>query len=351
MAKVLTGVSSSDWHLNGGIDRLFPEKALEKQMHEIRKPFNYCIENGIQHLFCPGDISDRARLSEDALINLIQLFAYYKDIEFYYTLGNHDFARVGKTAIDVLKVLVDNKVFKNVHLFYKPEIREIDGVDVCFLPFPYNKAQTNDRPSLIFAHAEEVGAIGDYGQKLKVQEDSKHKIRRKKGDVVISGHIHTYQFLKSQRLVYNGSLYQKTFGESLPKGFIEFSAKYSSEGELKFKHTFINSHPEFLLKDVFIENKKDWFQLEHGDHVFYRVSLAEGVVVPKGLTKDYPNVITINGKQKLAKRGEGNEIAVSSNMPKITPLTGLIKMLEAEKLSKKEIKFAVGLVKEALQEI
>jgi hypothetical protein len=31
MAKVLTGVSSSDWHLNGGIDRLFPEKALEKQ--------------------------------------------------------------------------------------------------------------------------------------------------------------------------------------------------------------------------------------------------------------------------------------------------------------------------------
>lgn len=349
MGKVLEAVSTSDWHLDGGISRLFPHNALDKQLHEIRKPFNYCVENGLRHLFNPGDISDKARLSEETLIALITLLISYKRINFYYILGNHDFARVGKTAIDVLKVLVDNDALRNVHLFHKPTVREIDGVDVCFLPYPFNKVPKNERPLLVFAHGEEPGAMGDYGQPLKVKDDSKHKIFRSKEDFVISGHVHQYQYLKNSRWIFNGSLYQKTFGEKHPKGFVAFNAKYKDRA-LKVGHEHIDSQPEFRLIDILIESERDWKRIEKSENEFYRVSIGEGVIVPKGLTREIPNVISINGKSNKQGVVEG-EIAVAKNMPKITPLTGLVEFLMANKLEKKEIKLAVGLVKEAIEQI
>lgn len=343
----LRGVSTSDWHLSGGLTRIFPLKALEKQMKEIEKVFHYAVENNIRHIFMPGDMSDKARLDEETFIALVGLLLKYdKYVSFYYLLGNHDIAHVGKTSMDVLQVFADSGVFKNVHLFSTPEVREIDGVDVGFVPFPHKSAPTNDRPALLFAHIEEAGAIGDYGIKLK---STSTKLERRAEDYVISGHLHTYQELKKQRTLFNGALYQKTFGESYNKGFVEFRARYSKE-QLQIQSNHVTIKPSFRLDTLTIEDSRGWEKLEAGEHVFYRIYLGEGVVAPKNIVRDFPNIIQLNG---TTYRGKVTieEKASSEDIPKITPLTGLVDFLHRFELTKSEIKRAVGLVKEALNEL
>jgi hypothetical protein len=295
----------------------------------------------------PGDLADKARISEVTFIALVTLLMKYdKYLSFYYTLGNHDVAHIGKTSIDVLKIFADSGVFKNVHLFSKPEVLHIDGVDVGFVPFPFKAAPVTDRAKLIFAHVEETGAIGDYGTPLK---SSSVGVERESDDYVISGHLHTYQVMKKQRVLYNGALYQKTFGESPSKGFIEFQSKYRGD-ELLVKHNFIASRPAFLLETLKIEDSSDWDKLESGDHRFYRIYLGEGVVAPKDLIKDYPNVIQVNGTTYRGTTTPEDKVS-SDSIPKITPLTGLIEFLSKYDLSKAETKKAVGMVKEAIEQL
>lgn len=344
---MLRGVSTSDWHLSGGLSTIFPTKALQKQMFEIEKCFKYCVENDIRHMFMPGDISDKARLDEDTFIALVTLLLKYdKYISFYYILGNHDFAQVGRTAIDVLRVFAENGGFQNVHIISKPEVRVIDGVEVGFVPFPFKQLEDpTKKPKLLFAHIEESGAIGDNGHPLK----SHHiKLFRSPKDFVFSGHLHTHQVLKDRRIVFNGAPYQKNFGEQGKKGFVEFKARYS-QGELQVKHTFVNTRPEFTLVNKAINDSAEWDTLEQNENLLYKITLGEGVVAPKGITKDFPNIIMLNG---VSYKGRSNidtsEKMSATDIPKITPLTGLVKYLKKYEVDGPEIKRAVAMVKEAI---
>lgn len=348
MTKILRGISTSDWHLAGGLNNVFPGKALPKMMFEIEKAFKYCVENDIHHLFMPGDISDKARLDEETFIALVALLLKYDEyVNFYYILGNHDFAQVGKTAIDILKVFAENGALKNVHIISKPEVRTIDGVEVGFVPFPFKKLDAKDKtPKLIFAHIEEAGALGDNGLPLKSQHLG---LERNKGDFVISGHLHTHQVLKAKRLVFNGAPYQKTFGEQGPKGFVEFKARYNDE-DLQVKTTFVNSRPEFKLVNVTITEQEEWSNIERNENILYKITLGEGIVPPKDITKEFPNIVMLNG---VSYKGRSN-IEVGDKMsdkdiPKITPLTGLVKYLKKYELTKEEVRMGVQMVKEAIE--
>ena len=346
--RVLRGISTSDWHLDGGLVRFFPLTALEKQFAELEKIFVYAVENDIHHIFMPGDLSDKARLSEATFIALVALLMKYdRYITFYYSLGNHDVAHVGKTSLDVLKVFADAGAFKNVHLFTTPEVMDIDGVDVAFVPFPHTKAPKTDRPKLVFAHVEEAGAMGDYGVPLK---HATMKLLRDKRDYVFSGHLHTHQILKAARMAYNGAPYQKTFGESPNKGFIEFQSKYQ-DGKILVKQNFVDNKPGFRLDTLKIEASEDWDKLEKGEHVFYRVYLGEGVVAPKNITMEFPNIVQINGSSCRGGGAMELDIVSKDDIPKITPLTGLIEFLHKHDLTKHEVKRAVAMVKEAIQQL
>ena len=349
MAKILHGISTSDWHLDGGLKRLFPHDDTEKQLFEIEKIFKHAAKNGIGHIFNNGDISDKARIAEHTFIALVALLLKYDSVlSYWYILGNHDFAHVGKTAMDVLDVFVSNKVYKNVHLVKKPEQHILDGVHVCLTPFPFKESLRSKHPQLNFAHIEEVGALGDYGVPLK---NAHLTLKRNPKDFTFSGHLHTYQNLKKQRLVYNGAPYQKTFGENLNKGFVEFMAKEVA-GELKVKHTFIPSKPEFSLVDVLIEKSEDWAKLVKGTSQFYRITLGEGIITPKDIIKDIPNIMAIDGKRyRGGSSVDEDKILTFEEIPQFSELEELVKLLESEELSAKEIKYCVRMVQEAIEEL
>lgn len=345
----LRAVVTADWHLDGMNKSL--SNATDVQIRELHKPFRYAQEHGIPNVFIPGDASDTPKLSEHSFIALLTLLLTYdSSLNVWYMLGNHDIHSREKASMDVLRVFHDNGFFKNFRLMYAPTVEKVDGVHVAFVPFPFLEVPKCPRPPLVFAHVETVGAIGDNGLPLRMKEDT---LVRQDGDFVISGHIHQYQHLKKKRLVYCGSPYQKNFGESLPKGFIEFEAKYVS-GKLKVDHTFINSKPGFTLETVVVKTEADWDLLTDDPSRRYKVLVDRSeVVIPKNLTTRYPNIVMINGIDttvKVEMNRDGVESITNTNLPKISMKTGLVQYLKSSGLERDQRIMARSLVEAAMQE-
>lgn len=348
----LSGVVTADWHL-GGMAKVFQDP-LSRQIAEIHKPYKFAIERGIERVFVPGDMSDIARLGEHELIALITLLLNYDEYIYTdYVLGNHDVSHLGKTSMDVLKVLSDSGFFKRFRVHTKPVAEKIDGVYVSYLPYPFFEVAKAKLPPVVFGHVELIGAIGDNGRPMREGHDD--KLKRQKGDFLITGHIHQYQYLESKRAIYPGTLYQKNFGESLPKGFIEFTAKYKND-RLIVDHEFVNSHPNFNLVTKLIRSNKDFDKLSSDQDKRYKLLIEEGVIVPKNLTLDFPNIVYINGASSKVKpnmEGEvvGDQMVSIQDMPKFGITTGLTKYLKDSQLDKKQIRRAKELVNEAKLEV
>lgn len=360
---MLRGIVTADWHVDG-MNKVFPKgDATARQLNEIRKIYKYAGDHQIEHVFIPGDLSDKTTLSQSELIQVITLFLQFDDhFKTYYIGGNHDWHSFdtdgdgevkAKTSLDVLRLLVDNGFLKNLKIFYKPEMLKIDGVNIAMMPFPYNDVpvHANGKPPLVFAHLEAAGAIGDNGRPLKHGNDDAFK--RIDGDFILSGHIHLFQHLMKKRFAYCGSPYQKNFGESLPKGFIDFSAKYV-KGKLKVDVEFINNKPQFVLEQKLIQESKDWETLIHDESVRYKILLGEGVVPPKNIMREFPNIVYLNGAHTSVKTKDDGSVDTSStltvqDLPQFSTKTGLTKFLKSADLSKPEVKRAKSFVNEAME--
>ncbi len=342
---MLRGISTSDWHL-GGMLRVMPDP-VTRMMEEVHKPFRYALENGIKHVFVPGDISDSDQMDSHTFIQLMTLILTYdQHLVITYLRGNHDVAHKYKTSLDTIEFMANNGFFKNFRVISSPKAVSIRDVSVGFLPFPYQQVKAK-RPPLIFAHVEEPGALGDNGRPLRVKED---QVRRVAGDFMISGHIHQYQVLEQRRTIYNGSLYQKNFGESLPKGFIDFTAEYV-KGRLEVNHEFINSNPNFELRTVKIKKSSDWDRIKDDPSIRYKVLVdrESGVVVPKDITISRPNIVYLSGVESLTRVKDVHELAEGqiSQVPKFSPVRGLRSYLEKSGLDKALVNEGLRMSKEA----
>lgn len=354
----LEALATSDWHLMG-MYKALGANAPKLQFAEINKVYQHALANGQQHIFVPGDLSDVPRLDEENFSMLVaHLLTWDAHLNTYYMPGNHDVEHKFKTSLDVLRLLADAGVFRRFKLLHTADTLKIEGVNVSFLPWPHVEAPKAEdgRGRLIMAHIECAGAIGDNGRPLKAGNED--RVVRTADDYIVSGHIHQYQELKSKRLTYVGTLYQKNFGESLPKGFLEIKAGYKKgDSKLQFKHTFINGRPNFILESVVISDQSDWDKLRKDPNIRYKVFVDRnaGVIVPKGLTQEYPNIVTITGVNTKGisieeaieqTRGEGVNV---SDLPQINPMTGLKKFMAREGIvDKATLKRARGYVKEAM---
>jgi predicted phosphodiesterase len=338
---MLRAVSTTDWHLMG-LKRLFPKDHIRRQIKEIRKPFQYAIENGVKHMFVLGDISDTPFIDETALIALIRLILEYDDhLNVHYICGNHDYSDVHKTSMEMLGLLQDEKFFKRLHIHFAPEQLVIDGEVVNFLPWPKMEYLKHRRPTLNLCHIEHAGAVGDNGKPLK----TKSKFVRREADFVVSGHIHQYQYVRSQRLIYPGALYQKTFGEKLPKGFIDLKCGVQN-GKLEVRHRFVTSSPEIELLNLYIESERDFSQLRSDPHIRYKLHVSEGVVIPADLTTTYPTVFQVVGRGRKGVERE-EHVNAAGDVPELDLMSGLIPFLKDEGLGGKMLRAAVSEVKNA----
>lgn len=347
MASKLHAISTSDWHLEG-LTKLFPNDHLQRQFHELTKIYEYALDNGINHVFIPGDISDTYSMKDETYIELVMFFKKYDGIiNSYYSIGNHDHKEGSKTSIDLLHLLCVQGFFKTLKIYKNPEQLVIDGVVVNFIPFGSKESIPNKKPCLNFVHESYDGAVGDNGRTMKV----KNEFQSSEKDFAVSGHIHQYQHLKRKRVVLNGNPYQKNFGESLPKGFIEFTAYYKNK-KLIFKHEFINNRPDFTLESVLIRKQKDFAKLSSEDNIRYRLYVDPSVVIPIDLRMKYANVAQIldsGGKKKIKELDSVESFQQHSiSIPKIDPLANLQESMEIDGWEQKDYDLAENFIKDAI---
>lgn len=338
-------VSTSDWHFEG-LKKLFPQKHIDLQIAQINKIYSYAIENGINHVFVPGDISDVPHMEWSTYIKLVSLLkAYDGHIHTYYIAGNHDFSDIKKTSLDLLQTMCEHGFFKTFHLYLKGDEDVIDGMPVTFLPYPLGSKDA--KRSLNFAHITVPGAIGDNGRVIpKGDEEFEHPDK----GFIISGHIHQYQYMRNQRVIYNGNPYQKNFGESLPKGFIDVKATLSKK-EVKIKHKQVVLKPNYTLETKVVEDQEDFAGLSDSPYVKYKLKLAGDLIVPSDLRTNHPNIHSITDVRNKAITLEDDTSERSVSSIDIDPMEGLDTILKGRGMAKKDRKSSMGLVLEALDHL
>lgn len=287
---MLKAVALGDFHADK-LRKHFPGNDIDLQLNEVRKVYRYAERNGIRNVFWLGDIGEgykdftgMLRMSEEAQS---KLFAFWKSYDGTYDthviIGNHDYSGLESNTMKLFFELQRSKVFKTTKFYELEQQVKIDGVRVNFLPYPLLKP-SDKRPSLCLAHYETSGAIRDNGRVIK--DGEKHDYR---GHIFVQGHLHTRQVVRSH--FYPGTLYQTSFGESLPKGFMEFNAETRSDGKIRFKHRFIDTDPEFKLINVKVYNKKDLRQIEKNPLYKYKLFVSEEVRLTEQDLQPFDNIV------------------------------------------------------------
>lgn len=340
-------IATADWHLEA-MDKHFPDDGVDRQLETVNRIYQYAIENGIKYMMVPGDITDKYLMRDSTKQKLLQLFIKYDPyITTIYLCGNHDWRDTGSTSMDLIQQMCEWKFLQNLEVISRGEQRVIEGITVNFLPFPTPPVPKSKKPCLNFCHVETKGALGDTGRPLKTDKTIGCDAR----DFTISGHIHMYQFLESDRFLYCSSPYQKTYGEAIPKGFCHVRAQYK-DGKLVVKHKFVDSKPGFRLETVYVMKQEEWTNLEINPAVRYRVMVGEGVTVPADIRTRVPNIAQLHKGKAAIEAAKIESIDVSeTDILDVDPVRGLKAFLKAGGLRKSVREKAVQEVRNIISSI
>lgn len=342
LARECRAVFASDFHL-GKLYRFWPNH-LERQLKALRQPFLYAIANGIKNVILGGDISEDPFLSGPAQTVLFRLLNEFDGkVDVHIILGNHDFADVTENSLQSLIELCKAKRYQSVYVYDKPTHIKIDGVHFNMLPFPFgSKDKPYKKVSVNVAHLEWEGAMRDNG---------KSRIRggyntTDEGDFWLIGHLHTAQYLKAQRVLYCGTLFQTNFGENADKSFCDCTFRMVN-GELKAKFIRVKSKPGFELKNVTINCREDLANLSKSPSIQYKLRVVEGVEVPRDLQLQFNNIRGISGLDDMdGISEESGDPNIPSMNRSISITSGLKSYLAKQGLDKAQRKRGLSIVRE-----
>ena len=296
---MLEAVVIGDIHLDK-LETLFPLKHLTLQINEIKKPLDYALVNGIEHVFMLGDIGHKPRLSESAKIAFLDLLhAYDGKLEIHIILGNHDIHSEGTNSLSIFTRMQELGKFQSVYIYPEPKQKILNGVTVNFLPFPKNKALPSTTMSVNLAHIDRGGAKRDNGYRIKEDENEEAL-----SDIWVIGHLHTPQTLGSN-VYFPGTLYQLSFGEGLLKGFAHLKCKMVGS-KLRHKYIWIENKPAFTLNTLKVEKVSDFAQIDDNMLHLYKVYVRTGVKVPRELPANVNNIVGYDTDRELSALTEFN---------------------------------------------
>jgi hypothetical protein len=280
--STLEGVGIGDLHLDK-VERLLPGIGNKWVQREMRKPLDYALENGIEHVFYYGDIFEYPRATYESmrLFKHVIFAKKYRNLNQWIILGNHDYDEKGRHSLEFLlddiRILQSYGIEPRIKVFINQEDYEIEGVPVRFLPHPYTKTS---KSRLNIGHFEVAGAIRDNGRKIKEGVES--------SNLVLLGHLHTPHRVGNN--YFSGTLYQTNFGEALPKSFHHFKVR----DDLKHKVTNIRNEPEYVLENKEIYTVKDLKKLSDNPKHLYKLFVQDAVDVDPAFLNEHTNVKKVN---------------------------------------------------------
>lgn len=273
------------------LETYFPETHLQLQDKAIRNVLDWAVSRNISTIIWGGDIAERPKLSDEAKGILLDIMFDYDDILTHHIiLGNHDVKAEARHSLHLLIKMAKRKRISNLHIYESPTQCMFGDVCINFLPFPYSTPL--EHPSgagyqtLNIAHLERPGALRDNGSKVKHGvEETKH--------LWLIGHLHTKQKL-GKNTWYPGTIYQTSFGESLPKGFAH--VRLHQEGR-KIRHeiVWVPVKPAFELINLIIETKADLLKVTNDVNKLYKLFVQTDILIPEDFTVKHTNIFDILG--------------------------------------------------------
>lgn len=267
--------------------RKYWPNANQLQTNAYRRVIRNRMAEGYRHFVFCGDLADglkdatgnQIRLSEDGQRSLLSLLKEFDGkANIHIITGNHDQSEEGHHSLGVFMEMQRLKMFETVHLYDKETMVDIDGVRVNMLPWPHR--QPTGRCDVAVAHYEVHGTVSDSGSVINLSDENDHDY----GVPFLQGHLHTNQ--RQGRHNYGGTLYQCSFGESLPKGY-----GMARVARGKFAWRFVPEAPPFKLINLKVTEGRDFKQLVDDPLTLFKLFVAEDVRVPDGLLDRFPNIV------------------------------------------------------------
>lgn len=298
MSSTYQAVAIGDLHLDGMNADLGPD-ANRRIIAEVSVAEAWAVRNGINEILYTGDICNRAVMSYDAHELLTAQWRHHTHLTRRIIAGNHDFDEVGRHSLRLLKLMAETNDFGgNVHIYTEPEqVVVAGGVKLNLLPYPYPNAEVDFETGscLNVAHFEVKGSVRDNGSpsasKYEVDEEG----------VWIIGHLHTPHEI-GDNVHYVGTLFQRSFGEKLPKSFTHVRARMR-DGDLQVRLDRIAHDPEFRLINLNIETAADLKKVTSNPLHLYKLFVSAAVNVPQQFYVDHPNVVR-NDRYRTKKEKE-----------------------------------------------
>ena len=248
----------------------------------------YAHKNNIRHLFQLGDVfHNPAPLQTDQKrwLDCIE----HSGLMWYVQLGNHDIAENNKHSL-ILSEFVAGKIPNNLKIITQPTTFALDNVPICMLPWPHSKTLLK-KPGLTFAHIMLKGCRLDSGTTAK----SGVTITDPRGRWYI-GDIHRHQVIGDWAR-YVGTPCQRTFGESLPKGFYDVIALIDDGGRLVVRDKFIIQKPPYELVNLAVDCNADLEKLkafDANDLTLYKLKVSGGFKLPDDFRRNNPHIVDVD---------------------------------------------------------
>ena len=328
-----------DLHLDR-LKGLFPDNHLDLQFFEINKAMHTALKNGYKNIIYMGDISENTRLSQQAEVALIShFFRWDSRANIHVILGNHDYAESGNHSLLPFIELQRNKAFKTVKFYAKKTVKNIEGLNVNFSPYPFTDSE---KDMINFGHFEVSGSTRDNGQVIKKAHDVDKKA------VWGMGHLHTPHDVGNVH--YCGTLYQLNFGERLPKGSMLIQGKLSG-GSLQHRIKRISNDPTFKLINLVIESLSDTKKIEKNPLYRYRLLTKSNIELPENIMEKFPNIVKTEGfsnKEELKAIIEDSFIEINNQTLELPSLNEHLEdfLIKVKGANKKQVKRALEIVKE-----
>lgn len=279
-----------DLHLEG-LNSLFGAEQGNKYILEtLQSAIKYCQENGVTTIINLGDIFDGPNPSQQAIVGLLQVILAAPGITFHTIIGNHDRKDRAIHSAAMLEFVSKANILPNLKVYTEPTYAEIKGAPIYFMPWPcYKQVERRPHPCINIAHLRLTGAMADNGRPMG-EGEAEIEVGN---DYWVVGDLHSRQKL-GKRVLYPGNSFQKTFGESLPKGITHTEVVWGGN-KLKVVHKYVPMEPPFRLINLEINSVADFDLVEAIPAYRYKLFINDELTLPTGFLADHPNVVSAIG--------------------------------------------------------
>lgn len=337
MIKYCEIVCVGDLHI--GKKSIFPEGNIKQICCVLKQIQEYCNNNNITRIIQLGDLIDTNYPTQEEQILFLDLIKKEPDLYWDVILGNHDWSHEEVYSLKLIKFLSDNKMINNLRIRTGLQLSKINGIPVCYIPYPYITTIKTPYKKVNFAHIEINGCKRDNGHLIDDGLDIK-----KSKDFWVIGHIHSPQ--NGKNYLYTGSVVQHSFGEKLDKGFYHLKIKWSKDN-MEIDKIFIPIDAPYTLHNLVVENIED-LKIEISDKKLYKLIIKNNVKLPQDYNVKHPNIIKIFGfKNSLEKNAilTDNIITEDFKLNTLDHKQRLKLILQKKEFTFKDIKHALEIIK------